>query len=276
MEKKKDDSRFFIEDLFRFVAKKARLSEKDSKLLEETVSDRIRKKPFRVAIIGQSGVGKTSTLNAVFGLNEYVSDVAEGTTKIEEHIFPIKDGFSLAIYDMPGLNNDIVKDMEYEEMYKSVLPQCDVIVYIINAHSKDIGEDCRILKDIIMPICKEKDVLKNMVIAVNKIDTIGQAEDPNDPELRWDIINNVPTEKLKKYIKIKLGAISEKLIEEKIAGLPKNEDAVSVDRIVFYSAVFNYNLRAFMMAILNTPEGVIWVGTVGLDRIGKWSDMVLK
>lgn len=264
---------FLIEKLFDFIGKKAKLSLKDKELLDKTVNDRIRNKPFRVAIIGQSGVGKSSTLNAVFGLKNYVSDIAEGTTKVEEHIFPMEDGFKLAVYDMPGLNNDILKDLEYEELYKKILPTCDVIVYIINAHSKDIGEDCRILKDVVLPICKNNNVLSNLVLGVNKVDTIGEALDPNEPELRWDVVNNVPTEKLKKCIKVKLGDISDKLITENLVG---GNNGIDVKRIVFYSAVFNYNLGAFLKAILETPEGVIWVGTVGLDRIGKWSDLVLN
>lgn len=268
-----ESNKFLIERILDLVAKKANLSASDQKIVTDTINERIRKKPFRVAIIGQSGVGKSSTLNAVFGVNSYVSDVAEGTTNIEEHVFPMQDGFSLTVYDMPGLNNDIHRDLEYEALYKQLLPTCDVIVYIINAHSKDIGEDCRILKEVVIPICKGNNVLPNLILGINKVDTIGQAEDPNDPELRWDVINNVPTEKLKKFIKIKLGSISDRLIEE---GLVGEKDGIDVKRIVFYSAVFNYNLRAFLMAILNTPEGVIWVGTVGLDRIGKWSDMVLN
>lgn len=265
--------KFPIEILVDIIGKGANLSKGDRDLLNETINERIRKKPFRVAIIGQSGVGKSSTLNAVFGLKNYVSNIAEGTSKVEEHIFPMEDGFNLAVYDMPGLNNDILKDLEYEELYKQILPTCDVIVYIINAHSKDIGEDCRILKEVVIPICKNNSVLNNLVLGVNKVDTIGEAIDPNDPELCWDIINNVPTEKLKKCIKIKLGTISDKLISENLVG---ESNGIDVKRMVFYSAVFNYNLGAFLKAILETPEGVIWVGTVGLERIGKWSDKVLN
>lgn len=263
---------FLIEKIFHAISKKAGLSKSERELMNTTISDRIRKQPFRVAIIGQSGVGKSSTLNAVFGLNCYVSDIAEGTKNVEEHIFPMEDGFNLAIYDMPGLNNDIVKDMEYEELYKKILPECDVIVYVINASSKDIGEDCRILKETVLPICNENKVLENLILAVNKVDTIGQALDPNDPELQWDIMNNVPTEKLKQCIKVKLGDISDKLVTENLVG---GNHGINIKNIVFYSAVFNYNLRAFLLALLNTPEGVIWVGTVGMDRIGKWTDMVL-
>lgn len=267
------EKKFMLENLIESIIKGSKLSDADSKTLRDAIDNEIRHKPFRVAIIGQSGVGKTSTLNAVFGLKGYVADIAEGTTQIEEKIFPMGDGFNLAIYDMPGLNNDIEKDLEYEQLYKKILPTCDVIVYIINAHSKDIGEDCRILKEVVLPICQSGDTLKNIILAVNKIDTIGESMDPNDPELRWDIINNVPTQKLKECIRVKLGAISDRLIAENLVG---GDDAIDVDKIVFYSAVFNYNLGEFLMAITRTPRGVFWAGTVGPERLGKWSDMLLN
>lgn len=92
---------------------------------------------------------------------------------------------------------------------QKILPGCDVIAYVIDAHSKDLYEDCRILKEIVLPICNTNNLRDNLILAFNKIDTIGETENPNDPELRWDIINNCPTEKLKKAIKVKLNNLVE-------------------------------------------------------------------
>ena len=135
------EDKFAIERLIDTIMGKGGVSETDKKKVMDAINDEITERPFRVSVIGQAGVGKSTTLNAVFGLKYYTSDVAEGTTDIEEKKFQMRDGFNLSIYDMPGLGYDIAKDMEYEKMYKKILPDCDVIVYIINAHSKDIGED---------------------------------------------------------------------------------------------------------------------------------------
>lgn len=271
MKEKKYD--FMIQNLLAAILGN-KVSKDDWNSIMGALDKEIKEKPFRVAVIGQSGVGKSTTLNAVFGLNNYVSDVAEGTTKIEEKVFPMRDGFNLSIYDMPGLNCDVDKDIEYEEMYKKILPGCDVIVYIINAHSRDLGEDCRILKEIVMPICNTNNLKDNFILAFNKIDTIGEMQDPNDEELKWDIINNVPTEKLKEAIKVKLNDLVTKLIDEKVIG---GADSIKAEQVVFYSAVFNYNLGDFLMAITKAGKrGWIWTSTVGLENIGKWSDKVLR
>lgn len=251
----------------------ANVSDTDRKTVSQALEKRLTERPFRVAVIGQSGVGKSTTLNSVFGLSNYVSNIAEGTTEITEKIFPVRDGFNLSVYDMPGLNNDIDKDVEYEKLYRQILPECDVIVYIINAHSRDIGEDCRILKEIVLPICNQNSIKDNIILAFNKIDAIGETEDPNDPELKWDLVENLPTEKLKKVIKIKLNDFTDKLIDENLIG---DASSLRPTQVVFYSAVFNYNIRDFMLAISRAGiDGWIWPATYGLERAGKWSEAKL-
>lgn len=265
----KTNSKFLINKIFDKIFKMGDISKEEQDKVNIALNEELTGKPFRVAVIGQSGVGKSTTLNSVFGLENYTSDLAEGTTDIIEKIFPMRDGFNLSIYDMPGLNNDEDKDIEYEQLYKKILPECDVIVYIINAHSRDFGEDCRILKEIVLPICNQNKIRENLIIAINKIDTIGESQDPNDPELQWNIIDNLPTKKLKEVIKIKLGDIIDKLIDEKLLA---SEDGLEKHQIVFYSAIFNYNLQDFILAITKAGKrGWIWPATVGFERAGLWS-----
>ena len=268
------DNKFLIQKIFDKIFDKAGVSDADRRAVDDALEKEITGRPFRVAVIGQSGVGKSTTLNAVFGLSNYVSNIAEGTTEITEKVFPMRDGFNLSIYDMPGLNNDIAKDIDYEKLYRKILPGCDVIVYFINAHSRDIGEDCRILKEIVLPICNDNSIKDNLILAFNKIDAIGETEDPNDPELRWNIVDNLPTDKLRKIMRIKLGTLTDKLIDEHLLG---EDDSLRVEQVVFYSAVFNYNLRDFVMAITKAGKrGWIWAGACGLEKVAKWSDAKMK
>jgi len=258
---------FFIEKLFASVFKKATVSRSDQEQVFGKLSEEITGKPFRVAIIGQSGVGKSSTLNAVFGLDLPTSDIEEGTTEIIEKIFPMRDGFNLSIYDMPGLLQSRKKDKEYIEMYKEILPKCDVIVYIIKANSRNIGDDCRILKDIVLPICNESSVKDNLIIAVNKVDIIGESFDANDPDLVWDPISNVPSKKMHNCILKKRMDIFEKLISENLV-LLNNPQAIKPEQVVFYSAVWGYNLKQFLLAITRAGKrGFIWTSTIGYDLL---------
>lgn len=258
---------FMIQKLFAVILGKSNVSKADKEKVFGKLDEEITGRPFKVAIIGQSGVGKSSTLNAVFGLNLPVSDIAEGTTEIIEKIFPMRDGFNLSIYDMPGLLQSRKKDKEYEEMYKEILPQCDVIVYIIRANTRNIGDDCRILKEVVLPICNQSAIKDNLIIAVNKVDTIGQTIDPNDPELVWDPISNVPSDKLFECIKKKRLDIFTKLIDEKLV-LINSESSLKPEQVVFYSATYEYNLGQFLKAITNAGKrGWIWTACIGYDQM---------
>ena len=258
---------FMIQKLFSTILSKSNVSKKDKDDVFGKLDEEITGRPFKVAVIGQAGVGKSSTLNAVFGLNLPVSDIAEGTTEIIEKIFPMRDGFNLSIYDMPGLLQSRKKDKVYEDMYKEILPQCDVIVYIIKANTRNIGDDCRILKEVVLPICNQSSIKDNLIIAVNKVDTIGQTIDPNDPELAWDPIDNVPSEKLFECIKKKRMDIFSKLIDENLV-LLSSESALTPSQVVFYSAVYEYNLGEFLKAITNAGKrGWIWTACIGYDQM---------
>lgn len=268
-------SEFPIIDIFRKILSGGNVSDGDQKRVFDALEKEIKERPFKVAVIGQAGVGKSTTLNSVFGLDHYTSSVSEGTTDIIEEVFEIRDGFRLAVYDMPGLNVSVKKDLIYEEKYKEILPGCDVVIYIINAHSRDIGEDCRILKNVVIPICKDNNILKNLVIAVNKIDTVGepQNEEPYPVELQWDEEENKPTPELAALIVDKLHTISVALVK---ADIIDDSENVNSNQFVIYSAMYNFNLRDFFMAILNTERGWIWATTVGIENIGKWSDKRLN
>ncbi len=269
-----EKGKFLINRIFEKIFEKGNLSKEEEDKVNNAIQEELIERPFKVAVIGQSGVGKSTTLNSVFGLKNYTSRLAEGTTDIIEEVFPLRDGFKLSIYDMPGLNNDEEKDLRYAKLYEKILPGCDVIVYIINAHSRDFGEDCRILKEIVLPVCNTNHVKDNLIIAVNKIDTIGENINPNDPELQWDIINNLPPEKLKVAIKTKLGDIVDKLIDE---GLLGTSQGLAQHQVVFYSAIKNYNLQDFIRAISKAGNrGWIWPATVGFEQAGRWSDAKIK
>lgn len=265
---------FNIEIWLRNLLNKSnQVSQEEIDLVGNMLSDEIRKKPFKVAIIGQGGVGKTSTIQSVFGVKPSTSNkirsVEEGTTDVEEKVYEIADGFSLSIADMPGLKNDITKDEKiYIPLYKSILPDCDLIVYIIDSHAKELGVDIKILRDTVIPICQEAGKTKNIVIALNKIDAIGESfpEFRTNKEYHWDRIENKPTPTLDKLIEERLMDIYRRLVKEKIF------ENIDVKQSPAYSAVYAYNMQGFLKAILESERGWIFAGTVADKVMAKWSE----
>ncbi len=119
-------------------------------------------KPINVAIIGQSGVGKSTTVNNLFGAKERVSRTGEGTTTDNYggyKEYSLDDGSIMRVADLPGygrgLNEeelkdskeknprlvDILNDEKYKTLYINTLKECDVILLIIQANDKAIADD---------------------------------------------------------------------------------------------------------------------------------------
>lgn len=90
-------TRFLIDSIFSKIFQLGNVSKEDKEIVTQALNKELLEKPFRVAIIGQSGVGKSTTLKAVFGLPNSISNLVEGTKNVVEKVYPMRDGFNLSI-----------------------------------------------------------------------------------------------------------------------------------------------------------------------------------
>lgn len=236
----------------------SKLSPKEYQMFRDKVQKELLDRAPVVAIIGKAGVGKTTTINNLFDVDEFVAevltfnqkghigDVRRGTTKAIRKRFDLKIGIGLDIIDLPGLGDDIRQDKEFEEIYRQILPQCDIILYVLKADNRTLGEDERILQNIVLPSCDKKKI----IIAVNQVDILGENEG-----LHWDTRINLPDERQEELIKIK---------QKDIAAMFSEDLDVEADKIVCYSAIKRYHLLELLHSIVKTtPLGFIF-GVLGL------------
>jgi len=208
--------------------------------LGEAISQEIAIPP-KVAIIGKSGVGKTSTINNLFNVEWHTSETITGTTAVQKETFKLKGEGKLTVLDMPGLGDSIKNDKKFIEIYKEILPDVDVILYIIQADDRGLGEDERIIKDILK--C-DKELDKKFIIGINKVDLLGENEG-----LEWDDRINLPSVK------------QEKLIEEKCNDTIKRLSKltrIEKEAIVYFSAIKRYNLYLLLYAIITHSGHTGW------------------
>lgn len=97
--------------------------------------------PLKVGILGQAGVGKTTTVNNLFNANFKVSRTVVGTDKAQYKDFELEDGSIITIVDLPGYGRSIAEDKEYQAIYIQELKQCDIILLIVQANEKGLADD---------------------------------------------------------------------------------------------------------------------------------------
>jgi uncharacterized protein len=131
-------------------------------------------KPLTVAIMGQTGNGKSSLLNALFGTRLQVGDVRP-TTKIPEPVtVPGLTGHPLTFWDMPGIGESDSADRDYLAMYREKLVTSDVVLWAMHADSRSTLFDATALDTMLagVPSGDRRTLVSRITFVLTKADLI--------------------------------------------------------------------------------------------------------
>ena len=106
------------------------------------------KLPPKVAVIGKSGVGKTTTINNLFNAQFKTSPTTVGTTKAQIKEFTLSTGGALTVVDLPGYGRSEAEDQEYDKIYQDLIPSCDLVLLILQADTRDFADDIEMINKI--------------------------------------------------------------------------------------------------------------------------------
>lgn len=109
----------------------------------------IKNRPFKVSIVGQTGVGKSSLLNALFNLDLKTDSVKPCTKEIEEIPITNKQGNTIFFYDLPGFGESTEADAKYLQDYRTHLLESDVVLWAIHADNRSVTFDLDALHKIL-------------------------------------------------------------------------------------------------------------------------------
>lgn len=93
----------------------------------------------KVGVFGNSGVGKSSLCNALFGKEvAKIADVEACTRKPQEILIGGSNGVGgIILVDVPGIGEDPIRQREYTNLYKSLVPELDLVLWAIKADDRN-------------------------------------------------------------------------------------------------------------------------------------------
>ncbi|ELJ7525943.1 GTPase family protein [Salmonella enterica] len=133
-----------------------------------------------IGIMGKTGAGKSSLCNALFqGEVTPVSDVDACTRDV--HRFRLSHGScSLMIIDLPGVGESEQRDNEYTSLYRRILPELDLVLWVIKADDRALSVDEHFYRKVMLPYQHQ------VVFVVNQADKI-------EPCHKWNTADNMPS-----------------------------------------------------------------------------------
>lgn len=264
------------------------VSEEQKKQINSRLENILNYEP-RIGIFGKTGVGKSSLCNALFGKDICpISDVEACTRNTQEVLLQLGGGRGIKLIDVPGVGESSSRDEEYAELYARLLPELDLVLWIIKSDDRALASDENFYKNIVKPHIEEG---KPFFFVLNQVDKI-------EPFREWNEEKHEPGSKQFQNIHRKVDDVSvffdiapsriipvsanekynlTKLVDEFVRALPA-EKKITVFRAVneeFQSKATGEHVKK---SFLDVVENVVCttVETVGkvlervIDKMGDW------
>lgn len=165
--------------------------------------------------------------NSIFGEDVApVSDTEACTRTPQEYLLRLSETKAILLIDMPGVGESVVRDQEYSELYRSVLPHVDLLLWVVKSDDRALSVDEHIWRTCVSSYTSGCPVF----IVVNQVDKLNPIRD-------WNSDKNSP------------GSLQQKLIDEKVSAL-SIAFKVDANSIIPVSALERYNIVALVEAIV--------------------------
>ncbi|MCP1660862.1 GTPase family protein [Neisseria perflava] len=216
----------------------------------EKLTAAIRNTKINVLLVGGTGVGKSSTINALFDMD--TAKVGQGT-KPETSQLESFEFDHIVIWDTPRFGDSEENDKRYKEAIvqklnekdKNGLALIDLVLLIIDGSSRDYSSAYTIIKDVVYPNLGETGK-QRLLVGINQADLAMKGR-------HWNHETNQPEQALTDFLEEKVQSTRERI---------KADTGLDVEPI-YYAAGYKdgdeeqhpYNLEKLLSHILEQlPE----------------------
>lgn len=195
--------------------------------------------PLDILLLGATGVGKSSTLNAIFGNN--VAKVGDGVDPETQSISDYRVHDYLRIHDSAGLGDGREADvLHMDALARTLQWRCngeqshygviDLALVIMDGGSRDLGTTYQLLESVVLKhIAPER-----VVLAINQADMAMKGR-------HWNRVLGSPEPELAVFLAEKAVSVQERILMS---------TGLFVEQPVCYSASYEWNIDALIDHII--------------------------
>lgn len=207
--------------------------------LRAVIAERGLFRPLDVQLVGATGAGKSTTLNAIFG--EVVAKVGDGVDPETKDIVAYKVHDYLRIHDSAGLGDGAEADVLHaQNITRSLLARCvaphenyhfiDLVLVILDGSSRDLGTAFQLLESVVLKSITPDRV----VVAINQSDMALKGR-------HWSQQRNHPELELALFLREKAISVQRRI---------KESTGLEIQQPVCYSAGRNWNIARLIGHII--------------------------
>ncbi|MBQ0370005.1 MULTISPECIES: GTPase family protein [Providencia] len=150
-----------------------------------------------IGLMGKTGAGKSSLINALFQSSlSPVSDVS-GCTRQVQRFSMTMNNHTLTFVDLPGVGESLERDREYHQLYRNLLPELDLIIWVLKADDRAWSSDEQCYR-FLTEQCGYQS--KQFLFVLNQADKI-------EPCRQWDELCHQPSHEQKANLTLKQQAV---------------------------------------------------------------------
>ncbi len=186
-----------------------------------------------VCILGQTGRGKSSTINRLFGVKiAEISHHTACTSTVSDYRLVtgtfLNRPTGVVMWDVPGYGDDRLPWERYVKLYRRMALKCDVVVFMLD-NDRNLQLDLKMFAKLQKRV---PGLDSKLVVAINKADLFYPCD--------WDEKNGAPSEGMLQNIQQRVAMAAETLAMK------------DRNRAVPISALRNWNTYALLNAMVDT------------------------
>jgi predicted GTPase len=228
------------------------------------IKDKIQYYPMDIMLVGATGVGKSTTLNALLGTNKAKVGVGVDpeTKKIEKYML----NQYIRLWDTPGLGDNPENDGIYKERIVDLLREeyladdralIDLVLILVDASTRDMGT----LYDLLESIFNNIDPNRVLVV-VNQADMAMSGRHWKDEK---------PDEKLEDFLERQVLSVQRRI---------KQTIGENIKKPLYYSASNKFNLYSLLDYVIDNfkwkPRKVADRSTERNEYIKNWNNLLSR